>query len=580
MVLNRDPFGIQIVGEVWQAQLKFMQDALEYSVDTWQKTFLFQDVLRKRGNEFIENRKQGNPPVLDFKYKIICDGRNLEQPVNYALARIFHREKHPHDPNTRPVVIIDPRAGHGPGIGGFKEESEVGIALKNRHPVYFIMFFANPVAGQTIDDVLDAEIEFLERVKEAHPDAGKPAVIGNCQAGWATALIAASRPDLTGPVMLNGAPLSYWAGNGLNTPLRIKGGLTGGNWMASLFSDFGNGRFDGAHLVSGFEDLNPANTLWKKPYHLFSNVDQEEKRYLGFERWWGGFFFMTKEEIRFITESLFIGNFLEQGKVQLNSGSIDLKNITDPVIVFASHGDNITSPQQALSWIPAVWESEDKIMDHKRIIIYLIHKNIGHLGIFVSGGVARKEHKELLAHMELFEQLTPGLYEMVISEKEKTDGSLDIRFEPRTIKDISRLNDDSGQKAFEVVNWVSQLNDQWYHICLSPFIRRFINEYTAAFIRKQHPLRLERSLWSDLNPALIPVKTMSTFVRKERKPASEDNPFSMIEQHLSNCIGIQLDYYRNQRDLFSSTLFFTLYGNPMAIAWYDFFHSTVEEKQR
>ena len=40
-----------------------------------------------------------------------------------------------------PVIIVDPRAGHGPGIGGFKRESEVGIALHQGHPVYFVIFY-------------------------------------------------------------------------------------------------------------------------------------------------------------------------------------------------------------------------------------------------------------------------------------------------------------------------------------------------------------------------------------------------------------------------------------------------------
>ena len=45
------------------------------------------------------------------------------------------------DPERRPFVIIDPRAGHGPGIGGFKQDSQVGVALKAGHPVYFVIFF-------------------------------------------------------------------------------------------------------------------------------------------------------------------------------------------------------------------------------------------------------------------------------------------------------------------------------------------------------------------------------------------------------------------------------------------------------
>jgi hypothetical protein len=27
------------------------------------------------------------------------------------------------------MIVVDPRAGHGPGIGGFKRESEVGLVV-------------------------------------------------------------------------------------------------------------------------------------------------------------------------------------------------------------------------------------------------------------------------------------------------------------------------------------------------------------------------------------------------------------------------------------------------------------------
>jgi len=46
------------------------------------------------------------------------------------------------DPSS--PVIIDPRAGHGPDIGGFKDDSQVGVALRAGHPVYFVIFFREP----------------------------------------------------------------------------------------------------------------------------------------------------------------------------------------------------------------------------------------------------------------------------------------------------------------------------------------------------------------------------------------------------------------------------------------------------
>ncbi len=82
--------------------------------------------------------------MLHFDYEMVLDGRTLERPVNYALVRIVPPEGVKVDAKRRPYVIIDPRAGHGPGIGGFKDDSQVGVALRDGHPVYFVIFFPEP----------------------------------------------------------------------------------------------------------------------------------------------------------------------------------------------------------------------------------------------------------------------------------------------------------------------------------------------------------------------------------------------------------------------------------------------------
>src|SRR6185369_4191696 len=159
----------------------------EYLVDAWQRAILTWDVLRERGNQSLEHAASGKPPVLAFDYETVLDGRALPKPANYALVRVKPgREQPPTDRNKRPFVVIDPRAGHGPGIGGFKIDSEVGIALKQGHPCYFVMFFPQPERGQTIESVCAAEIAFIRKVNELHPNAsGRPFLIGNCQGGWA-----------------------------------------------------------------------------------------------------------------------------------------------------------------------------------------------------------------------------------------------------------------------------------------------------------------------------------------------------------------------------------------------------------
>ena len=244
-----------------------------YWIDASQRGLLFLDVLHQRSERYQEHAAKTAPHVLKFDCELVMDGRKLPRPVNYALVRIAPPEGVEIDAKKRPFVIVDPRAGHGPGIGGFKSQSEVGVALKAGHPCYFIGFLPEPVPGQTIEDIAHAEAAFLERVIALHPQAeGKPAVVGNCQAGWAVMMLAAMRPELFGPIIVAGSPLSYWAGVHGQNPMRYTGGLLGGSWLTALMGDLGNGKFDGAWLVNNFENIHPANTVWTKHHILSSNI--------------------------------------------------------------------------------------------------------------------------------------------------------------------------------------------------------------------------------------------------------------------------------------------------------------------
>ncbi|HLN10061.1 MAG TPA: DUF3141 domain-containing protein, partial [Xanthobacteraceae bacterium] len=259
--------------------------ATDYAVDSAQRIVLMLDALRERGDNDIKHEVAGTPPVLAYQTEVATDGRTLPRPVNYLLLKIL-----PPDGITvydwkRPYVIIDPRAGHGAGIGGFHSESQVGVALGDGHPVYFVVFRPHPEPGQTLADVMRAEAEFLAEVGRRHPKAPKPIVVGNCQGGWATMILAAANPDISGPLVINGAPLATWSGRIGENPMRYNGGLLGGVLPALLLSDLGYGEFDGAHLVANFELLNPGRNYFGKYYDLFVDVGRGRDRFLEFERW-------------------------------------------------------------------------------------------------------------------------------------------------------------------------------------------------------------------------------------------------------------------------------------------------------
>src|SRR6478735_10789223 len=102
--------------------------AVEYMVDAGQRSVLFLDIMRKRGDQYREHVAQTAPHVLHYAAELIMDGRKLDEPVNYALVHIIPPKDVKIDLNRRPFVIIDPRAGHGPGIRAFKADSEIGVA--------------------------------------------------------------------------------------------------------------------------------------------------------------------------------------------------------------------------------------------------------------------------------------------------------------------------------------------------------------------------------------------------------------------------------------------------------------------
>jgi len=547
--------------------------AVEYMMDASQRSVLFLDVLRQRGDQYREHVAQTAPHVLQYAAELIMDGRKLDEPVNYVLVRIIPPKDVELDLNRRPFIVVDPRAGHGPGIGGFKADSEIGVAMKAGHSCYFIGFLPEPMPGQTIERIARAEALFIEKVISRHPEAdGKPCVIGNCQAGWAIMILASLRPELFGPVIVAGAPLAYWAGVHGKYPMRYSGGLLGGSWLTALTSDLGGGKFDGAWLVQNFENQNPSNTLWTKQYNVYSKVDTEADRYLEFERWWGGHVNLNAEEIQFIVDELFVGNNLAAGKIEMSDGEkVDLRNIRSPIVVFCSEGDNVTPPQQALDWILDCYADVDEIRAYGQTIVYTVHKSIGHLGIFVSGGVAKKEHAEFSSNIDLIDVLPPGLYEATFEAKDKETASSDLvvgqwvmRCEARTLDDIGAMggNSPEDERRFAAAKRVSEINLAAYQKYLQPWIKRMVKPQVAETMRNLHPLRLQYEAFSSRNPFMAMVKSLAERVSDDRKQASTDNPFLAFQEHVSKQIVNALDSWRDSQEALSEATFLAVYGSP------------------
>ena len=109
-------------------------------------------------------------------------------------------------------------------------------------------------------------------------------------------------------------------------------------------------------------------------------------------------------------------------------------------------------------------------------------ETIGHLGIFVSGGVAKKEHAEFSSNIDLIDVLPPGLYEATFEAKgdstfndELAVGQWVMRCEARTLDDIRAMggNSPEDERRFEAAKRVSEMNLAAYKKYLQPWIKSY-----------------------------------------------------------------------------------------------------------
>ena len=246
------------------------------------------------------------------------------------------------------------------------------------------------------------------------------------------------------------------------------------------------------------------------------------------------------------------------------------------------------APSEALGWILDLYQSDEDILAAGQTIVYAVHPSIGHLGIFVSGGVAKKEHQEFAGNIDLIDCLPPGLYEAVLERKTPGSAGSDLvtgeyisQFARRTLADIRALggNTPKEDRCFAAVARLSETTNGLYRTTLQPIVRALATEKGAEWSRRMHPLRLGYELLSDTNPVMRPLAAAAEKVRVNRKPVAADNLFLQWERNFSNWMADSLDFYRDWRDMLMEQMFFGIYQQPWLQALLGLRSAYMEERR-
>ena len=241
-------------------------------------------------------------------------------------------------------------------------------------------------------------------------------------------------------------------------------------------------------------------------------------------------------------------------------------------MVFCSKGDNITPPQQALDWILDLYDDVDEMRSFGQTIVYTVHETIGHLGIFVSGGIAKKEHSEFSSNIDLIDLLPPGLYEATFERKsgdtaspDLTTGDWIMRCEKRTLDDIRAMGGNSAEdeRRFATAARVSEINLSLYRAFMQPMVKAIFTPQVAEAMKRFDTGRLQYEAFTDTNPLMPGLAKAAEQARENRKPVASDNPFLAAQQAFSDQIVKSLEAFRETTEKASEAMFLAIYGSPV-----------------
>lgn len=222
-------------------------------------------------------------------------------------------------------------------------------------------------AGRDIDSSLEEIQSALATV-----GAGRPVhLIGLCQGGWESAIVASLRPDLVASLTLVAAPIDFSAGHGLikylarSLPHSFYQGLValGGGMMRNEF------------IATGFDGLLPFERFFVKYLSLYNHVDDEPwlQRFHRLNDWYrspkalpGPLYLRAVREL-FVENRLVAGSFVACGQ------RVDLGQIRCPLALLTGSRDHITPPPQVLA-------ARDHVASRR---VFELSIPAGHIGTFM-----------------------------------------------------------------------------------------------------------------------------------------------------------------------------------------------------
>jgi poly(3-hydroxyalkanoate) synthetase len=282
-------------------------------------------------------------------------------------------------PGGLPTLVNAPYAGHSAMIADYhKGQSlvETLLACGIAHVVLTDWKSAT-------EDMKDLEIDnYLADIVVAIDDlGGRVNLVGLCQGGWVSAMIAARFTEKVNSLVLAGAPIDTDAGDG---PIKRMAHQSPVSFYRELVA-LGGGLMRGKFMLQGWKNMHPEQHYIQDQIDLYEHID--EPGYLEkeetFESWYENPIDLPGRWYLQVITQLFKENRLAKGNFVALGRKLDLHNITCPAYLLGGASDDITTPEQVLGAANYIGTPKDRI----------VQETVpgGHIGLFM-GARTLKEH--------------------------------------------------------------------------------------------------------------------------------------------------------------------------------------------
>jgi polyhydroxyalkanoate depolymerase len=274
-------------------------------------------------------------------------------------------------PGGMPTLVNAPFAGHRAMIADYhKGQSLVETLLAGG-----LGHVALTDWKSATDDMKDFEIDnYLEELVVAIDDlGGRVNLVGLCQGGWTSAMVAARFPDKVNALVLAGSPIDSDAGDG---PIKRMAHDT----PMSAYEDLvklGGGRMRGEIMLAGWKNMHPEKHYLTEDLDFYQHMEEPgfKERAETFASWYEDPLDLPGRWYLQAIRQLFKENRFAKGEFVGLGRRLDLKAIRCPLYLLAGESDDITTKEQVFSAETLVGTPKDRI--EKKLAPG------GHIGLFM-----------------------------------------------------------------------------------------------------------------------------------------------------------------------------------------------------